>query len=146
MKLRDFVVVAVVLDLLLGVFLFGLLGGFAGGVLLPENLKSKVMETCSRMLVATAPATPATPAIFGTGENGNEECDAAVSEKELAFVSADFLEEMRLMMEDVKTVINEVLAEQGGKFEDEAEYESSKNEYDESVRRYWAKSGQPMPK
>lgn len=133
MKLRDFIVVAVVLDLLLGVFLFGLLGGFAGGVFLPENLKSKVVETCNRFaLIATVPTTPA---IFvRTGENGTEECDAV------------FFQEMRLMMEDVKTVINEVLAEQDGEFGDDTEYESSKKEYDESVRRYWAKFGQPMPK
>lgn len=46
MKIRDVVVVAMVLDLLLGVFLFGLIGGFAGGVLLPENLRGKIVQTC----------------------------------------------------------------------------------------------------
>lgn len=118
MKLRDFVVVALVLDLLLGVFLFGLLGGFVGGVLLPADLKSKFIE--GYFLVTTS----------AVSEDGTEECDAGVIEKNI----------FKKITDDQLQETEEIIQNFGENIDD------GRGCFDESVRRYWAKSGQPMPK
>lgn len=63
-------------------------------------------------------------------ENGTEDCDATEAEG---------------------NIFKKIMDDQANKLEDaiqnfEEYINDGRDEYDESVRRFWAKSGQPMPK
>ena len=86
-------------------------------------------------------------------ENGTEECDAVAIEQVLEqaraiTTSATFLSELKPTLDDTKKVVEELVVEQGKEFarisQDVAEM--NRKEYDEAIRRYWAKSGQPKLK
>ncbi len=82
-------------------------------------------------------------------EDGTEECDAVTVEQARAITaSATFLSEVKPTLDDIKKVVEELVVEQGKEFarisQDVAEM--NRKEYDEAIRRYWAKSGQPKLK
>lgn len=80
-------------------------------------------------------------------ENGTEECDASFYEKianDVEYIKAS----LPSTILGVKRTVEELIKEQklDSLIPDEADYEASKKEYEEAIRRYWAKSGHPMPK
>jgi len=91
--------------------------------------------------------------VVSAKENGAEECDAMALEKVLAqargiTASAAFLQEIKPTCDDVKKVIEELVAEQGEELARMSQgiAEMDRKEYDESVRRYFGRNSRPKPK
>ncbi|KKR52995.1 MAG: hypothetical protein UT90_C0016G0017 [Parcubacteria group bacterium GW2011_GWA1_40_21] len=86
-------------------------------------------------------------------KDGAEECDAMALGKVLAqargiTASAAFLQETKPTCDDIKKVIEELVAEQGKDLARMGQgiAEMDKKEYEEALKRYWGRSSLPKLK